>query len=115
MDAIVYGVTTINIVTLNMCCLQNDISNIVCRLLESGCATVGIAAKCFALLSHIGSGGSQGLTHKTAWGQQQLVIVAKIHDVLDDLFANINEIQVMLKRMLDSLLACEYFIDNYIV
>lgn len=81
-----------------MFCFQNDISNIVCHLLESACATVAIAAKCFALLPHIGSSGSQGVTHKTAWGQQQSVIVSKIHDVLDDLFANIIEIQVIFKN-----------------
>lgn len=83
-----------------MFCFQNDISNIVCRFIESGSPTVSVAAKCFALLPHVGSSGSQGVTHKTAWGQQQSVIIVKIHDILDELFANINEIQVILKNWL---------------
>lgn len=65
------------------------------------------AARCMAFLPQIGGGGTGGTMHKCAWAAQQKSLCRTIHIILDDLYADSNELQVNNYTFL-FLLVCSY-------
>lgn len=52
-------------------------------------------ACCVALLPQIGGGGVGGVQYKCAWAAQQKILCRTAHLILDELYDNSNELQVI--------------------
>ncbi|XP_026290664.1 proline-, glutamic acid- and leucine-rich protein 1 [Frankliniella occidentalis] len=59
------------------------------------------AARCVAMLPQIGGGGVGGIRYENSWVAQHHAIIRTIHLLLDELYANINELTLMGNKLED--------------